>query len=102
MDKELEENFGTTLGRLSGHTAETEEVEIRIRKTELPKLEISRLVPRVVRDENISTDIQLNLPTDVQEPPPIIRNLLTPNFTRGGSTSPLTGIEASDEIEVSQ
>ena len=100
LDKELEENFGTTLGRLSGHTAETEEVEIRIRKTELPKLEISRLVPRVVRDENISTEIQLNLPTDVQDPPPIIRNLLTPNFTRGGSTSPLTGIEASDQIEV--
>ncbi|MCY4554051.1 MAG: DEAD/DEAH box helicase family protein, partial [Candidatus Poribacteria bacterium] len=100
LDKELEENFGTTLGRLSGHTTETEEVEIRIRKTELPKLEISRLVPRVVRDENISTEIQLNLPTDVQEPPPIIRNLLTPNFTRGGSTSPLTGIEESDKIEV--
>ena len=100
LDKELEENFGTTLGRLSGHTAEIEEVEVRIRKTELPKLEISRLVSRVVRDENISTDIQLNLPTDVQEPPPIIRNLLTPNFTRGGSTSPLTGIEASDKIEV--
>ena len=100
LDKELEENFGTSLGRLSGHTAETEEVEIRIRKTELPKLEISRLVPRVVRDENISADIQLNLPTDVQEPPPIIRNLLTPNFTRGGSTAPLTGIEASDKIEV--
>ena len=100
LDKELEENFGTTLGRLSGHTAETEEVEIRIRKTELPKLEISRLVPRVVRDENISTEIQLNLPTDVQEPPPIIRNLLTPNFTRSGSSSPLTGIEASDKIEV--
>ena len=100
LDKELEENFGTTLGRLSRHTAETEEVEIRIRKTELPKLEISRLVPRVVRDEHASTEIQLNLPTDVQDPPPIIRNLLTPNFTRGGSTSPLTGIEASDQIEV--
>ena len=100
LDKELEENFGTTLGRLSGHTAETEEVEIRMRKTELPKLEISRLVPRVVRDEQTSTEIQLSLPTDVQEPPPIIRNLLTPNFTRGGSTSPLTGVEESDKIEV--
>ena len=100
LDKELEENFGTTLGRLSGHTAETEEVEIRIRKTELPKLEISRLVSRVVRDEHASTEIQLSVPTDVQEPPPIIRNLLTPNFTRGGSTSPLTGIEETDKIEV--
>ena len=100
LDKELEENFGTTLGRLSGHTAETEEVEIRIRKTKLPKLEISRLVCRVVRDEHASIEIQLSVPTDVQELPPIIRNLLTPNFTRGGSTSPLTGIEESDKIEV--
>ena len=100
LDKELEENFGTTLGRLSGHTAETEEVEVRIRKMELPKLEISRLVPRVVRDKHAPTEIELHVPTDVEVPPPIIRNLLTPNFTRGGSTSPLTGIEESEKIEV--
>lgn len=100
LDKELEENFGTTLGRLSGHTAETEEVEIRIRKTELPKLEISRLVPRVVRAEHAPTEIELHIPTDVEDPPPIVRNLLTPNFTRGGSTSPLTGIDETGEIEV--
>ena len=100
LDKELEENFGTTLGRLSGHTAETEEVEIRIRKMELPKLEISRLVPRVVRDERAPTEIALHVPTDVEDPPPIVRNLLTPNFTRGGSTSPLTGIEESEKIQV--
>ena len=99
LDKELEENFGTTLGRLSGHTAETEEVEIRIRKMELPKLEISRLVPRVVRDDNAPTEIELHVPADVEVPPPIIRNLLTPNFTRGDSTSPLTGIEESEKIE---
>ena len=100
LDKELEENFGTTLGRLSGHAAETEEVEIRIRKTELPKLEISRLVSRVVRNEHVSTEIQLQVPTDVKEPSPIVRYLLTPNFTRRGSTSPLTGIEETDKIEV--
>ena len=100
LDKELEENFGTTLGRLSGHTAETEDVEIRIRKMELPKLEISRLVPRVVRDKRAPTEIELHVPTDVEVPPPIIRNLLTPNFTRGGSTSPFTGIEESEKIEV--
>lgn len=100
LDKELEENFGTTLGRLSGHTTETEEVEIRIRKTKLPKLEISRLVPRVVRDEHAPTEIKLHVPTNVEDPPPIVRNLLTPNFARGGSTSPLTGIEETDRIEV--
>ena len=100
LDKELEENFGTTLGRLSGHTTETEEVEIRICKTKLPKLEISRLVPRVVRDEHAPTEIKLHVPTNVEDPPPIVRNLLTPNFARGGSTSPLTGIEETDRIEV--
>ncbi len=100
LDKELEENFGTTLGRLSGHTAETEEVEIRIRKMELPKLEISRLVSRVVRDEHAPTEIELHVPADVEDPSPIVRNLLTPNFTRGGSTSPLTGIEESEKIQV--
>ena len=100
LDKELEENFGTTLNRLSGHTAETEEIKICIRKTELPKLEIFRLVPRVVRAEPASTEIELHVPTDVEEPPPIIRNLLTPDFTRRGSTSPLTGIEETDKIEV--
>ena len=65
LSKELEENFGTTLGRLSGHTVETEEVEIRICKTELPKLEISRLVPRVVREEHAPTEIKLHIPADV-------------------------------------
>ena len=64
---------------------------------ELPKLEISRLVSRVVRDEHTPTEIELHVPTDVEDPSPIVRNLLTPNFTRGGSTSPLTGIEESEK-----
>ncbi len=98
LDKELEENFGTSLGRLSGHTAETEEIKIRIRKTELPKLEISRLVSRVVRDEHAPTVIKLQVPTDVKEPTPIVRHLLTPNFTR--RASPITSIEEMDKIEV--
>ncbi len=99
LDKELEENFGTTLGSLSRHTAATEEIEVCIRKTALPKLEISRFVSRVVRNEDASTEIQLSIPTDVQEPPPIIRNLLTPSFTRTGGTSPLAGIGESDTVE---
>lgn len=100
LDKELQETFSTTLGRLSRHTAETEDVEIRVRKTELPKLEISRWVPRVVRDEHAPTDIQLNVPTDIQELPPIVLNLLTPNLTRNGTTSPLAGIDATDKVEI--
>ena len=99
LDKELEENFGTTLGRLSGHTADTEEVEIRILKTELPTLEISRLVSRVVRDERAHTEIQLEFPTDVEDPPPIIRRILTPDFTKRGTTSPFIEIGENDNIE---
>ncbi len=101
LDKELEENFGTTLGRLSGHTADTEDVEIRILKAELPKLEITRKVSRVVRKERTPTEIQLELPTDVEEPPPIVRRILTPNFTNRGTTSPFIDTGESDNIEVS-
>ena len=100
LDKELEENFGTTLGRLSGHTADTEEVEIRILKAELPKLEISRLVSRVIRHERAPTEIQLELPTDIEEPSPIVRRILTPDFTNRGSTSPFIDTGESDNIEV--
>ena len=100
LAKELEENFDTTLGRLSGHTVETEEIKICIRKTELPKLELSRLVPRVVREEHTPAEIKLYVPVDVEEPSPIVRTLLTPNFTRGGSASLFTGISETDKIEV--
>ena len=47
LDKQLEENFGTSIRELRGQDSETEEVVIRIRKTELPKLEISRSMRRV-------------------------------------------------------
>ena len=100
LDKELEENFGTTLGRLSGHTVDTEDVEIRILKAELPKLEISRLVSRVIRDERAITKIQLELPTDIEEPSPIVRRILTPDFTNRGTTSPFIDTGESDNIEV--
>ncbi len=100
LDKELEENFGTTLGRLSGHTADTEDVEIRILKAELPKLEISRLVSRVIREERASTKIQLELPTNIEEPSPIVRRILTPDFTNRGTTSPFIDTGESDSIEV--
>ena len=101
LDKELEENFGTTLGRLSGHTADTEDVEIRILKAELPKLEITRKVSRVIRQERAPTEILLELPTDVEETPPIVRRILTPDFTNRGTTSPFIDTGESDNIEVS-
>ena len=100
LDKQLAENFGTSIRELRGQDSETEEVVIRIRKTDLPKLEISRSVRRVVWTEKASTEIQLNRPPDVAETLPIFRSILTPDFTRKGTTSPLTGIGELDEVEV--
>lgn len=100
LDKELRDNFGTSIRELSGQDAEKEEVVLRIRKTELPKLEITLSVRRVVRAEEASTDIQLTIPTDVKETPQFFRSILTPDFTRKGTTSPLTSIGERDEVEV--
>ena len=100
LDNELEANFRTTLDRLSGHVPEIEEVKLHIRKTELPKLEITQLVRRVVRTEKASTEIQLCVPTDVEEPPPIVRHILTPNLTQKGAILPIIGTGETEEVEV--
>ena len=100
LDKELEENFGTNLGRLSSQTTETEEIEIRIRKTKLPELEITRLESRIVREENTSTDIQLSVPTDVEEPSPIVRRILTPDFSKRRTTSAFVDTGETEDIYV--
>lgn len=100
LNKELEANFGTSLRELRGQDAETEEVVLRIRKTELPKLEITRWIHRVVRAQNATTDIQLRVPTDVEETPKFFRTILTPDFTQRGTLLPLSGIGEQDEVEV--
>ena len=102
LDKELEENFGTSLRELRGEDVETEEVVLRIRKTELPKLKITRWVCRVVRSENASTEIQLSVPSDVEETPPLFRRILTPDFTQPGSLAPLTGIGEREKVNVTE
>ncbi len=99
LDKELQANFGTTLGELRKQDTETEEVVLRIRKPDLPKLKIVQLVRRVVPLENAPTEVQLSLPTDVQETPTAYRSILTPDFTQRG-TSPLTGLGQQDEVEI--
>ncbi len=96
LDKELQDNFGTTLQNLGGHTAATEEIELRIRKPELPELQISRLISRVVRKEQTSGPLQLTIPAEGVDVPPIHRATLTPNFTSG--TSRLIGSTEIDEI----
>ena len=99
LDKELQANFGTTLGELRTQDAETQEVALRIRKPDLPKLKIMQLVRRVVPLENAPKEFQLRPPTDVEETPPAFRSILTPDFSQRG-TSPLTALGAQDEVEI--
>ena len=99
LDKELQANFGTTLGELRTQDTETEEVALRIRKTDVPKLQIMQLVSRVVPLANTPKKIQLRVPTDIRETPPAFRSILTPDFTQR-STSPLTALGAQDEVEI--
>ena len=99
LDKNLKENFRTTINELRRQDNESQEVVLRIREKDLPKLKISRTVDRVIRAENASTEIQLTRPTDVSEKLPI-RSILTPDFTRTGTLSPLTDVGDSDEDTV--
>ena len=99
LDKELQANFGTTLGELRTQDAETQEIACRIRKTDLPQLQIMQLVRRVVPLENTPKAIQLHLPTDITEMPSAFRSILTPDFTQR-SASPLTALGTQDEVEI--
>ncbi|MDE0009632.1 MAG: DEAD/DEAH box helicase family protein [Candidatus Poribacteria bacterium] len=99
LDKELQANFGTTLGELRKQDAETEEFALRIRKPDLPKLKIMQLVRKVVPLENAPKEIQLHKPTDVGETAPTFRSILTPDFTQRGA-SPLTALGTQDEVEI--
>ena len=95
LDRNLQENFHTNINELRRQDNESQEVVLRIREKDLPKLKISRTVHRVVRAEKASTQIQLTLPTDVEGKLPI-RSILTPDFTRKGTLSPLTDVGDSD------
>ena len=99
LDKELQASFGITLGELRTQDAETQEIALRIRKPDLPKLKIMQLVRRVVPLENAPKKIQLRPATDLEETPPAFRSILTPDFTQRG-TSPLTGLGQQDEVEI--
>ncbi len=79
LDRELQDNFRTDLGRLSGRVSDKKTVVLRILKTELPKLEITRTVKRAVRAEPPNGKITLKKPKP-QKAPGILRSILTPDF----------------------
>ena len=99
LDKNLQENFNITTRDLNRETNNSQPVEIRIQDKKWPQLKITKTLDRVVRSENANTDVQLTLPTDIEEKLPI-RTILTPDFTRRGTLSPLTDVGNSDREEV--
>ncbi len=80
LDKELQNNFGTDLDRLSGETGDKETITLRILKTELPKLEITRTVKRAIRKGEINRNIRLEKPK-AQKLPVVLRSICTPDFS---------------------
>jgi len=80
LNKELESNFGTTLSLISGTETATRTVTIKIRKVDLPKLAITRIVKRVVRAGQTRRKITLNKPRG-KEVPPVLASVLTPDFS---------------------
>ncbi len=80
LDRELQDNFRTDLDRLSAGTTDKETVTLRIVKTELPKLEMTRTVKRAVRAEKASGNIALNAP-EPRAVPATLRSILTPDFS---------------------
>ncbi len=79
LDKELQDNFRTSLSRLSEKAAGKENVTLRILKTKLPKLEITRTVKRAVWAEPPNGKITLKKPKS-QKVPGVLRSILTPDF----------------------
>ena len=99
LDKNLQENFKITTRDLNRQTNDSKTVKIHIQEKEWPKLKITKTLNRVIRSENANTDVQLTLPTDTEEKLPI-RTILTPDFTRRGTLSPLTDVGDSERKTV--
>lgn len=81
LDKELLANFGTDLGRLAMERRGRETVALRILKTELPELEITRTVGKVVKRGGGDGGVALKKPRAKQETPGVLRTVLSPDFS---------------------
>lgn len=79
LDKELQNNFGIDLGILSGEVREKRTIPVRILNTDLPKLQISRKIKKVVLRNTNKCEITFEVP-EPKETPEILRSVLTPDF----------------------
>lgn len=90
LDNELQRNFGTDLDRLSAGKAGKKTVTLRVVKTKLPNLEITRTVRRVIQSGKPGGKITLGKPRS-QKPPPTLLTILTPDFSGPGEILMPTG-----------
>lgn len=90
LGREMMNNFGTDLGYLSDAASRKKTVTLRIVKTELPKLELTRAIKRVVRSPKPRREVELRKPKS-QQPPVALRALLTLNLSGTGEMLTPTG-----------
>ena len=90
FSREMINNFGAGLDHLSGTAGQKKTVTLRIVKTELPKLELTRAIKRVVRSPKPKGEIKLRKPKS-QQPPVALRALLTLNLSGTGEMLMPTG-----------
>ena len=81
LGKQLQDNFSTNLTDLMLGASQKKHVVLRIRKSQLPKLEITRTVERAIRKEGMSVTVKLGKP-EPKDPPAILRSILTPIFSK--------------------
>ncbi len=79
LDKELQSNFGIDLGILSGKIREKRTIPVRILKTDLPKLPISRRIKKVIPSDKKIGKLAIEIPLP-KEPPEVLRSVFTPDF----------------------
>ena len=80
LNKELQDNFGTTLAKISVTDREKESVTLYILKSNLPKLEITYKIKKAVQVGRANKKINLKK-AKAQEVPAILLDILTPNFS---------------------
>lgn len=99
LDRQLQENFRTDLGQLNLGNNEKKSVALHIRKTQLPKLEITRVVKTAVRKGEPSDSLCLEKPK-TEKPSPTLRGTFTPDFY--GSSGMLTQTGSFQELPLGE
>ncbi len=99
LEKELKENFGTSLGDLNENFQEYDTHVVTIKKPNPPKLEIIKIQKEIVTTKHNQSDIQLTLPTVDDEDDVIYKTIYQPNLDPEGEF--LSNAGWVEEIQVS-